>query len=692
MPTDSIEQPQAMSEHVCSNTTVAGSISSDQLKLLAKMAIPVWIFDTDHSTVPWANPAGLEIWSAGSIEELAQRDMGKDMSPVVRRRLRQYQEDFHKGFSFSESWTLYPKGEPATYHCVFDGIMLTDGRMAMLVQALSRHQRENTETFRSVQALLHTTVMISLYNYDGELMYCNPAARTMLGGNCQSLPDHLYEPQDFAEILQRVQAHQECRLEKKVNTRFGLRWHEFNIQHSLDAITGEATLLISETDISERRLAEKRAYQLAYHDTLTQLPNRSLLMGRLSGAIKQACERHEKLAVMFLDLDQFKKINDSLGHAVGDRLLVAVAKRLQQCVKSTDIVSRLGGDEFIIVVSQLQDKQQIASIAERVLQSLAESIVIDEHSLYVTTSLGISIYPNDSQDADELLKNADLAMYAAKAAGRNTYQYYAAEMNDQMMFRLQMENDLHQALLYDQFELYYQPRVSLSSGKIVGAEALIRWQHPERGLLNPGEFIPIAEECGIINTIGEWVLRTAAADLARWQQCYAALNVSVNVSVTQITIDSLFDQVALILAETGANPDRLELEITESILMGNKDHIIYTLEQLHKLGVRLAVDDFGTGYSNLGYLKKYPIDCLKIDRSFIADPEDKAIAEMIITLGRMMNLIVIAEGVEERGQLDWLRTHNCDEYQGYYFSKPLPVQAFEALLQRFYYTPAQQCA
>ena len=675
-------KPPSSPESARQPTSPSALIDARELALLSKIAVPAWVFDIDRGNVLWGNRAALELWVAKDADELARRDMGRDMSPTVRRRLRQYQEDFVRGQAFSETWVLYPRDEPHTYHCSIQGFPLADGRMAMLVQALSEHRGETTDTLRSVQALLHTPVMISSYSYDGMLTYCNPAARTMLGDDCQSLRAHLCHAEDFDEIRDAVAEHQQYRVEKPVNTAAGERWHELTVLHSRDAISGEAALLISEIDVSERRAAEQRANRLAYHDTLTDLPNRTLLMKMLEEGLARTRRRGDLLAVMFLDLDQFKRINDSLGHAVGDRLLVAVAKRLQHGLRSADTIARLGGDEFVVFVSRARSRQQISEIAERLLQTLASDIGVDGHKLRVTTSLGISVYPDDAADCDMLLKNADLAMYAAKASGRNAYTFYSANMHEQITRRMQMETDLHRALEENQFELYYQPRVSLSGGAIVSAEALLRWRHPQRGTISPGHFIPVAEECGAINAIGAWVLRSAAAQLARWQRRYPTLGISVNVSPSQLHAGSLYDQVAAVLRDIDVDPRLLELEITESMLMEDTGSTVRTLDRLHALGVKLAIDDFGTGYSNLGYLRAYPIDCLKIDRSFITDTDDMAIAEMIITLGRMMKLTVVAEGVEKAGQIERLRARCCDEYQGFYFSEPLPAEGFVGLLKR----------
>jgi len=441
-----------------------------------------------------------------------------------------------------------------------------------------------------------------------------------------------------------------------------------------------------ESDISERHAAQERIRQLAYYDPLTGLPNRTLLQDRVGQALAVAERDGRQAAVLFVDLDHFKKINDSLGHSAGDQMLVQVAQRLLACLRRMDTVARLGGDEFVVLLSEVT-LAGATDVARKILASVARPYLIDGHELSVTPSLGISLFPQDGRDFESLLKHADTAMYLAKESGRNAYQFFASDMNVVALERLVLENSLRQGLERGEFVLYYQPQVNASSGRIVGAEALIRWRHPELGMVAPGKFIPVAEASGLIAPIGEWVLREACRQNREWQLAgLAPICVAVNISAAQFRGGRLEDSVREVLAATGLAPGCLELELTESTVMSDADATVEALRRLSAMGVKLAIDDFGTGYSSLSYLKRFPIDKLKIDQSFVrdivTDPDDWAIATAVISMGHSLRLGVIAEGVERAEQLEMLRRQGCDEVQGYYFSVPLPAAEFAALLQQ----------
>ena len=433
----------------------------------------------------------------------------------------------------------------------------------------------------------------------------------------------------------------------------------------------------------ERRLLQKEReiVYMAYHDPLTGLPNRLMLLNRLDYALDIACRNQGQMAVLLLDIDRFKVINDSLGHDVGDRLLVAVAQRLSNTLRRSDIVSRPGGDEFIVALTDFETAVYVAHVAERLLSHVLETLTLDGHPVRVTTSIGISIFPQDGQDARTLLRNADIAMYRAKEEGRNTFRFFDQTMNSRAIERLDLETSLRQAVENQEFVLHFQPKVMLANRVTLGTEALIRWQHPKKGLIAPADFIPLAEETGLILPIGGWVLRAACEQTQRWRRDgFSDLTVAVNLSAHQFQQADLVDQIKAVLDETALPSVALEIELTESTVMANAERAIQTLCDLRDIGIRVSVDDFGTGYSSLSYLKKLPITSLKIDRSFIGDlthdADDAAIVRTIIALGKVLHLEVIAEGVETAEQALFLTDNGCHIGQGYFFARPLIAQAF----------------
>ncbi len=440
-------------------------------------------------------------------------------------------------------------------------------------------------------------------------------------------------------------------------------------------------------DITKYKQQEAHIHHQAYYDALTDLPNRLLFADRLKQAVAHAYRQRQQLAVMFLDLDRFKQVNDSFGHHVGDQLLQEVAKRLQALVRADDTVARLGGDEFTLLLQNVSHADDAIRIADQVIKAFDSPIVIEKHELFTSTSIGIAIYPYDGTDAETLMKNADSAMYLAKRNGRNSYQLYTPDMNESAAEQLMLENQLRRAIERDELVLHYQPQVNADTGEIVGIEALLRWQHPEKGLLYPLGFITLAEESGLIVSIGEWVLRTACVQNKRWQATACkAVKMAVNVSARQFSHPHFVRMVGQVLEETGMEPCWLELEVTENILLRDTEQAIDKLQHLKALGITLSIDDFGTGYSSMAYLKNFPFDTVKIDRSFICDvvvnTNDAEIAKAIIAMAHSMNMKVIAEGVETAGQLEFMHTHQCDDMQGYYISYPLEAEEMEKHLCR----------
>ena len=438
-------------------------------------------------------------------------------------------------------------------------------------------------------------------------------------------------------------------------------------------------------DVSESRALTLKMSHLAQHDFLTDLPNRMLLNDRITQAIALARRHDNQLAVLFLDLDRFKHINDSLGHAIGDQLLQSVAGRLAACVRSSDTVSRQGGDEFVILLSKVEHAKDAAYSAEKMLTVLTAPHRIAQHDLHVTVSIGIGIYPDDGQDAETLIQGADTAMYHAKESGRNNYQFFTQDMNAQAIERQSLEGGLRRAVGRQEFVLHYQPKVNLETGAITGAEALIRWHHPDRGLILPTQFVPIAEDCGLILPIGRWVLREACRQARTWLDAgLGPTPVAVNISAVEFRAKHFLESVRATLEDTCLEPRYLELELTESVLMQDAESTNSVLHALKAMGVQLTVDDFGTGYSSLSYLRQFPIDALKVDQSFVhditSDPEDATIVSAVIGMGKSLKQRVIAEGVETREQLAFLQSQGCDEGQGYYFSQPVVAEEFARLL------------
>lgn len=439
-------------------------------------------------------------------------------------------------------------------------------------------------------------------------------------------------------------------------------------------------------DITDRKQAEVQIRYMALHDVLTGLPNRALLHDRLAQAIALARRHRQKIAVLMLDLDHFKSVNDSLGHSVGDRLLEAVSKRLQACLRASDIVARLGGDEFVIALPEVTDNQNIEQVAHKVLTALAEPIQIEGHELATSASIGISQYPSDGENSEALLQGADAAMYEAKKTGRGTCCFFTPKLSEATRHRQKLEKDLHQACARSEFVLHYQPLVSTDSGRITGVEALLRWHHPEQGLISPNQFISLLEELGLMAEVGQWVLRTACLQIVAWEkEGLPPLRLAVNVSAQQFYRGDIIRTVDQILCETGLEPKRLELELTESLTLDDSETTLKIMRELKRIGVGLSLDDFGTGWSSLSYLRKFPLDRIKIDRSFMRDiasqPAAEAVVRTVINLGRNLGLACTAEGVETPQQLDYLKKQNCPEIQGFLYSPALPAADCGALLR-----------
>lgn len=640
----------------------------------------IWVVDIDRQRVHWANAAALPLWQVASLAELCGRDLGADLSTAEALRLQQLQQDFTAGAQrLCEQWTLYPKGEPRTLSVAFSAHRLADGRMALLCEALDELAAD-PDSVRSVGALLHTPVMITLYDWQARVLYRNPAAREAQPADAGQGHRFVHE-EDFRQLLSQLLARGQARLVAAVHTRQGERWHEVHASRCRDAASGRQAFLVSEIDITELKRTEARANHLAYHDTLTGLPNRNYVLREFGQALQDLQKKRLSAALVFIDLDHFKTVNDSMGHAFGDQLLVQMAERLRAVVREGDLVARLGGDEFLVLAVLHDGEHELAVLTQRILESFSRTVMLLATEVRVTPSIGTSLFPRDGLDIQTLMRHADMAMYSAKDAGRNAVAGFTPAMQAAAEHRMALETELRHALERDEFELFYQPKLTVDD-RLVGAEALLRWRHPERGLVAPSIFVPVCEEIGLIGAIGEFVLESAARQQVRWRASGHALKVAVNLSPRQLAGAQLLATVQAIVARTGCDPAAMELEITESVLLGNDLHTRRVLGQLHAMGFTIAIDDFGTGYSNLAYLQRYPIHTLKIDRSFVqAIGHSATLTEVIIVMCKALGLHMVAEGVERVEQLRWLAERGVHEYQGFLYAPPMPVAAFDALLE-----------
>ncbi len=547
------------------------------------------------------------------------------------------------------------------------------------------------------------TDCVAVINTKGVIEEINPAGAALLGyshsgeiiGSDLSEYITYSERGKVAAVSRSVLSGESSQLSLRLITRKGkTRRVEIRLAPLIGAQGRIESAVMIARDVSRQDQAETRAHFLAHYDTLTGLPNRSLFRDRLLQAMANSRRNSTLLSVMFLDIDHFKDVNDSLGHSVGDRLLKEIASRISSCTRESDTVARFGGDEFGVIQTNLNTVEDAVELAERIVDIILQPITIDGHQIHTGISIGVTLYPFEDQDADNLLKNADMAMYKAKREGRNRYQFYIAELNQMVQRRVAIERNLRLALKRDEFTLHYQPQLDLRTGQVVGVEALLRWNQPEDGQVSPGEFIPVAESSGLITEIGDWVMNEACRQAKAWQdEGLPPLRVAINLSAVQFRHKNLISNITGALESSGLDPKYLEVELTESLIMKDVETTIDTLSQLRELGIQISVDDFGTGYSSLSYLTRFPIQKIKLDQSFVRDMHKKdgaAICRTIITLGQSLDMRVMAEGVEQVEQMEFLRSQGCHEVQGYYFSRPMPggairrliLQASEELRQR----------
>jgi diguanylate cyclase (GGDEF)-like protein/PAS domain S-box-containing protein len=561
-----------------------------------------------------------------------------------------------------------------------------------IIKDISQHIKAKNllvEAEAKYRSLIENSLVGVYIMQDGKLAYVNPRLCEMSGYKCEellglSVSEFIY-PEDLPLVNENIL--------KRLSNETGMIKYEYRaIRKDKSVITfelygskivynGRDAIIGTVIDITERKNTEKMIKHMAYHDQLTDLPNRYLLREKVNEAIINSRKCNCHFALLFLDLDRFKAINDTMGHEIGDKVLIEIAERLKECVSDNDIISRYGGDEFSILLTDTKIRRA-SEVADKIITILSSPFTLYHHDFLVTPSIGITVFPTHGESFETLIKNADLAMYHAKSLGRNNFQFFNEELNKIAQHELEMEINLRKALEKNQLVLFYQPQVNLETNQIYGAEALMRWIHPEKGIIPPAVFIPIAEETGLIIPMGEWAIRTACEENKRWQSAgYSPITVSVNISAKQFFQSNLVEIVKDALTETGLEPKYLELEITESITM-DVEHSISTLLELKNLGVKISIDDFGTGYSSLNYLKRLPIDKLKIDQSFIREcPDDlnsNTLVRTIIVMAHLLKLKVKAEGVETQEQIAFLLQQGCKEAQGYYFSKPIPVLEFES--------------
>ena len=569
------------------------------------------------------------------------------------------------------------------------------GTIGIIRDITIRKQTED-QVRKLSRAVEQSPIIIIITDVNGNIEYTNPMFTRVTGytkedvfkKNLYTVKPNRMSPEEYKQLWNAVAAGATWRGELCNEKKTGeLYWESMTISPIKD-FQGDIThfLVVSE-DVTERKQAETTIRQMAFYDTLTSLPNRSLFNDRLSMAMVHAGRKEESLAVLFLDLDHFKLVNDTLGHAVGDLLLKAVSERLAGCIRKGDTVARLGGDEFIVLLPGIKRREDASDVAEKIVEKITHPFLVGNHELIVTTSIGVAIYPDDGKDLDTLLRNADIAMYHAKEHGRNNFQYYNNALYIKVSRKRLLESKLRHALERKEFLLHYQPQVNINTGQIVGIEALLRWNHPELGMVSPLEFIPLSEATGLIVSIGEWVLSTACSQVKAWQDAgLPKIRIAVNLSTHTFQRQNFVERVIHTLNETRLSPRFLELEITESTAMQNVEATITKLGKLHVMGIQIAIDDFGTGHSSLNYLRKFPIHTLKIDQSFVKDvttnPGDASIVSAIIALAKSLKLKVVAEGVETREHFSFLKEHQCEEAQGYLFHKPAPPESIETILRQ----------
>ena len=655
------------------------------------------ITDVDSGTIIDAN-RGAEELLGRSVMEIIGRHQSEIHPPEERERCRSlFQDQIDHRRSITRDIHVLNSDERRIPVEISASVTNLGG--TNIVQGIFRDvserlkaQEELSKLSRVVEA---SPSAIVITDARARIEYCNPkfyettgySPEEVIGQNPRILKSGETPDDEYVELWQTISSglswYGEFHNRKKNGQLF---WWLSSITPIKDAEGNITNFVNIAEDIGRLKYAESTIRTLAYYDPLTKLPNRTLFRDRLEQALASTRHYGQSLGLMFVDIDRFKTVNDALGHVLGDELLRAIAQRLQDTLEEGMTLARLGGDEFAVVLPGIKNADEAAHIVQRLFSAFTEPFVLDGHELYVTASVGISLFPDDAESPEALIANADLAMFRAKDVGRNTYQFFTSDMNASSFEQLNLELSLRRAVADGQFEVYFQPKMRLGDGRLTGMEALVRWRHPDLGLVSPARFIPLAEETGLILPLGEWVLKAACECTRAWHLAgHEGLRVSVNLSARQFRQTDLPDRVAEILEQTGLAPDSLELEITETDIMRDAGQAVEQLYQFKAMGVHLAIDDFGTGYSSLNYLKRFPIDVLKVDQSFTrdvtVDPDDATIARAVIALAKSMRLSVVAEGVETEEHLDFFRAEECDEAQGYLLGRPMPEAEFSRFLE-----------
>lgn len=654
--------------------------------VLRKLNAPVWVYDTDNNKIHFANTAALSLWNATTEQELCSRDLSEGMSTVVAERLKQYQRDFtRRSATFTENWTVYPKGSPRALKILFSGFPLPDGRMAMLCEALNELHND-ADNLRRTDALLHADVMVSMYAEAGPPIYFNPAARKAAVSTTDFFRNSFVDDQDYQDLMLGVDEKGEHRSVSRMRTKTGVDWLDCSVRRCTDPATGNPAILVTAFNVTELKTARDTARYLAETDPLTDCYNRNYLNHRLNELMQTGSAMGA--GVLYFDLDHFKKINDTFGHHVGDEVLKETAARVRATLSPYETLARLGGDEFILLMESIGSAEKLRQRGEEICAILRQPIVLPETRLSVSASVGAAMVAEGVIDWSQAMWRADTALYQSKLVGRNRCSLFSEEMGRAASERAQLQIDLVEAVEKDQFELHFQPRINLTTGRVDAAEALVRWRHPTRGLVPPNAFIPLCEETGIIETLGSMIIMKACQHSQKWQEQGLDIDVSINVSPRQFDSAELLRTIEQVAQSDEFDSNKIEFEITESVLVGDSLSIVDRLNTIHNQGFRIAVDDFGTGYSNLANISRFPLHFIKIDKCFVDQlPSSKPIVQLIITTAHQIGAKVVAEGVEEKSQVQILTEMGCDQVQGFYFSKPVENDRLKNVIDSIEFDP-----